>query len=525
VAYVSDISGNLDIWLVDVEGHKPIRITDNTGSDSDPTWFPDGKGLAFVSDRTGENAIWKTSTLGGSASLVVADAKSPKISPDGQRLAFVRAGPGGDDRIVVAPLSDPSQATFLTGDEDGLWNHRDPAWSPDGNRICYAAHRNLWIVSLEDGKARPLTVAGQMDFEPVWSPDGKYIYFSSYRTTTALWRVAADGGRPVRVTTGTASEASPSISSDGMRLAYSTSIEDFHLALLDLASGVEQTLKEDCSLQQPAIAPDKKQLLYTADREGMRFDLWLQPLVDGAIRGTPRRLTDHPGQASHPVFSPDGQWVAYYRILDESRDIWIVPSEGGRPIQFTEDPAPDIQPTWSPDGSLLAFVSQRGENGMPAQITEKFQIWVASVFNGRRIGLPSMITQGDISALAPVFSPDGREIAFIGRKGPESDVWIGPVDGSAPPRRITHGAGAERLRWSAAHNALLVSGNWRTSRATLRQVSLDDGTVSDLEPEVVFGFRTIYCNFDISPDGRFLCYMRQEKKGNVWILESEDVSY
>jgi Tol biopolymer transport system component len=310
-----------------------------------------------------------------------------------------------------------------------------------------------------------------------------------------------------------------------MRLAYSTSIEDFHLALIDLVSGKEQSLKEDCSLQQPAIAPDKRHLLYTADREGMRFSLWLQPLVDGAVRGAPRRLTDHPGQASHPVYSPDGKWVAYYRILGKSRDIWIVPSIGGRPVQFTDDPAPDIQPAWSPDGNLLAFASQRDGAGTTTQIEETFQIWVASIFNGRRVGLPSRLTQGDSSALAPVFSPDGREIAFIGRKGPEADVWIGPVDGSAPPRRITYGAGAERLRWSPTRNAVLVSGNWRTSRATLREVSLDDGTVSDLEPEVVFGFRTIYCNFDISPDGRLLCYMRQEKKGNVWILESEDVSY
>jgi Tol biopolymer transport system component len=527
LAYVSIASGNLDVWLVDVDGHKPIRVDDHPATDFDPAWFPDGKSLAFVSDRTGENAVWKTAILGGSPSLIVNNAKNPSVSPDSKRIAFVRPGPNGDDRIAVAPLSDPSQGRFLTDDDGGLWNHDDPAWSPDGTRICYTAHRNLWMVPSNGGPARMLTTDDQLDFEPFWSHNGKYIYFSSYRTgtTAALWRISAAGGRPVRITTGTASESSPSVSLDGSRLAYSTLIEDYRLVLLDLDSGQERTLEEDCSLEQPAISPDKSLLVYTANREGMRFDLWSQPLVDGAPHGSPRRLTDQEGNASHPVFSPDGRWIAYYRALGSSRNVWIVSSTGGRPYQITNHPAQEIQPTWSPDGAFLAFVSSR-DSILPSPNTQTSQIWLVPVDEGRPSGPPRQLTSGDKSVTSPVFSPNGEEIAFICKKNAESDVWVVPIDGGSPPRRLTDGAGAGRLRWiGPPGDALLVSGNWRTSRDSLRKASVHDGRVTSFVPEIVFGIQTPFHNFDVSPDGRLICYTRQERKGSIWVLEAEAGSY
>jgi len=458
--------------------------------------------------------------LGGSASLLVPDARSPALSPDGTRIAFVRPGPGGADRIAAAPLADPSQVTFLTGDEDGTWNHRDPAWSPDSTMIAYAAQHALWIVSSRGGSARPLTMGEEYSFEPDWSPDGKYIYYSSPRelATSALWRIPVDGGPPVRLTTGSGAESSPSIPLDGSRLVYSSFFENYSLVLLDLDSGAQRILREECILSQPAIAPDKSHLLFISDREGRRFDLWLQTLRDGAPFGSPRRLTDQPDAASHPAYSPDGKWIAYYQRLERSRNIFILPSAGGRSIQFTDDPAPDIQPAWSPDGSLIAFVSEREEEGHQ-------QIWLARVANGSRTGPSRQLTKGDISAFAPVFSPDGTEIVFVGQKGSESDVWIVPVDGGRSPRRVTYDAHAGRLRWNGATNKILVSGDWGTNRVSLKQVSPQGGALESFVPEVIFGFGTPYYNFDISPDGRLLCHMRQERRGNIWVLDAESGSY
>jgi Tol biopolymer transport system component len=522
VAYVSEDAGNADIWLVDIEGRSPLQVTSDPASDFSPAWFPQGKTLAFVSDRSGSDDIWKTSMLGGSATLLVPNASSPGISPDGRRIAFARVGPTGTTRIAVSAVDAPDEATFLTTDADGLWDHTDPSWSPDGTRIAYAAHNRLWLISASGGPARPLTPSAGIDSEPSWSPSGEYIYFNSEREgTTALWRVPSDGGRLERVTPGIGSESSPSISGDGARLAYATLVEDHHLVLWDLDSGDQRLVKEESWLMFPTIAPDQASVVFVSDREGHKLDLWLQPIRAGTPAGAPRRLTDQPGEASHPSYSPDGKWIAYYRIIDNARDIWIVPSAGGAPVQFTDHPAPDIQPAWSPDGSLLAFASERSEDS--DAVTGIAQIWVAPVEQGRPAGRPWQVTRGETHSLAPVFSPDGTEIAFVS-EGPEYSLWIVPVDERGEPRRVATAAVVGRVRWEAATNSLLVSGKWKGNEIGLRRVSPDGGTPEKLVPDVIFGSDSSYV-FDVAPEGRLLCFTRREKRGNIWYLSSRAGSY
>ncbi len=525
LAYVSDQAGNMDMWLSDINGRNSVRITDHPATESGPAWFPDSMNLAFVSDRDGTEAIWKTPLLGGSASLLLPDATSPAVSPGGERIAFVRQGPMGDGRIAVALLSDPSSAKLITGEEDGLWGHRDPAWSPDGTLICYAAQRNLWVVPSKGGRARMLVNDDEFYADPVWSPDQKKIYVSSYRQNAyALWSVPAEGGQPSRITVGTSAEQSPSVSWDGSRLAYSTNRDDHFLVLMDLKTGRRTEINEDCEIMMPAISPDKSQLAFGSDRQGDRFDLWVQSVREGELIGPPRRLTDRPGQESHPAYSPDGEWIAYYEISGESRDIWVLPRGGGNPIQFTDHPAADIHPAWSPDGSLIAFASDRTDDSPDGSMNNPLQIWIAGIEAGHRTSPPRRVTRDDISAISPVFSPDGAQLAFVGLADAESDVWVVPVEGGTA-RRITCGAGAGRVRWNARTNMILMSADQGGSRVSLFQVSLKGGPIVSFVPEILFGYSTSEHNFDISPDGRLLCHARQELWGNLWILEGEIGSF
>jgi Tol biopolymer transport system component/serine/threonine protein kinase len=520
VAYVYERAGNMDIWLVDIDGRSPRSITEAPSSDFDPAWFPDGKTLAFVSDRASAPAIWKTSMLGGSATLLVPDATSPSLSPDGEQIAFARAGSSGSTRIAIAPLSDTSRATFLTSDADGLWDHAGPAWSPDGTRIAYTAHNDLWIVPVDGGPARQLTADDDFDLEPAWSSDGRDIYFTSHREgTVALWRVSSDGGPLVRLTPGTGSESSPSVSGDGSRIAYSTLVEASVLVLLDLVSGEQHIWKEGSDLVFPALAPDGKSLVFVSDREAGKLDLWLHRLEENAPSGSPRRLTDQAGVPSHPSFSPDGKWIAYYRIVANTRNLWIVPSTGGQPVQVTKDPAPDIHPAWSPDGSLLAFASERENRHTPAR--GQSQIWVVPVAEGRATSPARQVTSGDVTAIAPTFSPDGTEIAYIGLTGSESEVFIAALNGQSADRRITSGAGAGRVRWSPASNTLFVTGDWGSARTMLKQVHPESGAVTSLAPELNLGFRASY-NFDVSLHTRLLCFTRTERQGHIWVLENKE---
>jgi Tol biopolymer transport system component len=518
IAYASNVSGNRDIYIIDAGGGNPLQLTTDPAADYYPAWFPDGSSLAFVSDRGEETGIWKIGQLGGGATLLLRDASYPAISPDGEKIAFSKTTTGTDLRIGVASIADPTNVTMLTGDDDGLWSHRAPAWSPDGRTLCYSTQHNLWMVPVSGNGARRLTTEGKLDSNPVWSNDGRHIYFSSHREgTLALWRVSVETGALERLTMGTGSENDPSVSRDGSRLVYATQTMQRNLIIKDLDSAGEtklEGLRDDC---MAAVAPDKGMIVYASDRVGPENDLWMQPLENGIPTGPPQRMTDHAGNTSHPVFSPDGKWIAYYRIIDEQRDIWIVPVTGGQPVQFTDHPAADIHPAWSPDGTMIAFISER-EGGS--------KIWVAPVNEGARTAPPHQLTIGDVSAYAPYWSPDGSRIAFIGMKASSTEVWVVTADGGAEARQLTTGANAKRVRWDGSTGAILAGGTWGGDLFTLRRISPDDGSFVDAEPIVIFGSKMAGMTlFDVSNDGRLFVYCREAISANVWMLSAANGTY
>ena len=517
VVYVSEEANNTDIWIIDAGGGEPLRLTTDPATDDQPAWFPDGSALAFVSDRGGRRGVWKVPRLGGTPSLLVTEARDPAISPDGTRIAFVRSNAAGDSRIFVAPLNDPGTARMITADGEGLWDHVQPAWSRDGALICYAAQRDLWVVPAAGGHARGLTTDGEYHREPVWSPDGRFVYFSSAREGSfALWRVAAGGGRPVRITPGSGPERHPSLSFDGARLAYSTLLENTNVVVRDLVTGAEREVGGLRDEDQPVLSPDRRAVAFISDRRGGRIDLWLQPLTAGGEpEGSPQRLTDQPGSPAQPSFSPDGRWIAYQHAQEAQRDVWIAAAAGGAPVRLTDDPAADIQPDWSPDGRAVVFVSER--SGAP-------QLWVVPVAEGRAAGRPRQVTTRPMNYQAPAWSPDGARIAFIGWERGEGDIWTIAASGGQPVR-VTTGANARRVAWKRESGSLLISGFWGERRIGVREVSATGAAKGASEPLAWLGHDELLADFDVSRDGRLLVFGRQDRRGDVWVVEAQQGKY
>jgi Tol biopolymer transport system component len=511
IAYTSNRSGNADVWIVDARGGESLRRTTDPARDHSPAWYPDGAALAFVSDRGGSDSIWKLPRLGGAPTLLVTDAVDPAISPDGTRIAFARRDVGGSLRIGLADLADPARSVVLTGEGDGLWDHRSPAWSPDSRFLCYEDFRDLWLVPAAGGKARRLTTEHETDRHPVWSPDGSHVYFHSMRAgSSALWRVRVRDGRTERLTPGSGPETRPSVSRDGRRMAFATYATDPDLAILDLESGGATRLTGSATEALPAFSPDGGWIVFCSDRAG-KYDLWVQDLVAGRPAGASRRLTDHPGSATTPVVSPDGRWIAYGRVVDQERDVWILPAGGGPAVNFSEHPAVEMHPAWSPDGGRLAFVSDR--DGAE-------RIWIAEVRDGRRSGEAARLTSGKGEDSFPCWSPDGRRIAFVRSDQGTEEIWIVGVAGGQPARPLTSGAGARCARWEAGGEFLWVNGRWGGDRFEIRRTRARDGETMPLHWALFLPDSLAATTFDLSRDGRFLAHVaEQEPRSDVWLME------
>ena len=519
IAYTARRGEESDIWISDIKGGSRLRLTGGGAASESPAWFPDGAAIAFVSDRSGKPSVWKVPKLGGTPVLVAEGAIHPAISPDGLRLAFSRENAAGHYRIAVAPLDDPARASWLTSGDEGEHHQAGAAWSPDGRSLCFSDSRNLWLVGSGGGRAQHLTSDNAVDTEPAWSSDGRYVIFTSQREgTRALWRVAVDGGRPERITFGTGPESHPSVSSDGTRLAYSTYSDDYDVVLLDRATGAKERIGSELYDASPSFAPDATSVVFTSNRRGGQFDLWVQPVAGGKRSGAPRQLTDLAGSVSTPACSPDGKWVAFKRELPSGREIWVVPAGGGLPQRVSDGAGRDMQPAWSPDGRWLAYVSRRGEEA---------NLFAVPLAEGRPSASPRALTRGDTTDSLPEWSADGRRIAYVRATSDGAEVWTVPALGGVAAGPLVRSSQIGRLRWEKGGDWLWFSAVEARGGARLKKVrpgQLPAEPVEALAPEV-FADAWSPGDFDLSADGRLLAFTRQEVRGDVWLLENKRGAY
>jgi dipeptidyl aminopeptidase/acylaminoacyl peptidase len=296
------------LWLSSVDGTATRRFSAESGHTSDPAWSPDGRWLAFVSDREGElpekqpkeakklgkgkPQIWLIPTDGGEArqlTFMEHGASSPVWSLDSQRLLFSAAvGSTPEEGADGKPLP---QARVI----DRLW------YRLDGAGYIYERRTHLFLLALNGGEPEQLTDGDWDDGEAAWSPDGEQIAFTSNHADDR-WRVpgadvytlalsAGKAGTLRRLSDGTLSCSSPSWSPDGKTIAFLGSYKvksGGHTFLYSLASNQENQAATNLSsdfagtfmdwtnsdigdehlLPQPAWSPDGSTLYVIASLRG-----------------------------------------------------------------------------------------------------------------------------------------------------------------------------------------------------------------------------------------------------------------
>jgi TolB protein len=226
---------------------------------------------------------------------------SPAWSPDGRRIAYVSFEANRSEIYVQDLRSGSRKRVSARPGVNGA-----PAWSPDGKRLAVSLSRqdgNLDIYTLDLGSQvlTRLTNSSAIDTEPAWSLDGQQVYFTSDAAGgPQVYRIAAEGGTPQRVTFEGSYNARPRMAPDGKQLAVVHNDRgNYRIALIDLARSTVQVLSDGRLDESPSFAPNGEMLIF-ATREGTRGVLGTIS-TNGRIKS---RIPELDGDVREPAWSP-----------------------------------------------------------------------------------------------------------------------------------------------------------------------------------------------------------------------------
>ena len=232
IAFVSNRSGNSEIYIMDINGGSLQNITNNESLDFSPSWSADGANIYFYSKRVGNAEIYRTKSSGDELKRITNHPAAdvlPVPSPNGKWILFVSERDSISRNLYIADI-DGSNVKPLTLNED---YEESPDWSPDGQKIIFtrqirestdtshAANGEIHIMNADGRNVQRLTNKEGYDSGAKFSPDGEKIAFYGHHDNFwDLYLMDIDGGNLLNLTNDTIECYSPDWSPDGESLVY-----------------------------------------------------------------------------------------------------------------------------------------------------------------------------------------------------------------------------------------------------------------------------------------------------------------
>ena len=471
VVYSSDRTGSFELYAKPLaSGGREVQLTFDGNRNLEPAWSRDGKFIAYHCARSG--GIWLIPALGGARRQLTDFGCHPAWSQDGKLIAFQSESL----HEMIQPFASSATIWIVSVEDDNprqitqagypVGGHLFPSWSPDGKHIAFldgdAESMQIWSIAVT-GEQLTLVTPGQSftKADLVWAPDGSGIFYAM-GTMLLKQPVSPDTGAPIGepfkvVDLGATVLRSPTISADGVRIAYSAWTAKSNLWSIRLSPishepvGGPTALTNELNSRNglPCFSPDGKEIAFTSERRGEGYQLWLI----NAAGNNPTQLTTAPGQAVSPVWHPSGEQIAFTsfvgghtmlasvavkdrqeRTLSEADGRWFLrvspdaaqaafnysPNgfsnigvenvDAGAPRQLTFETSFTGFPCWSPDGKFIGYQRKQGD----------YQQVMVVPYGG---GTPVQLTFDKGDSWPFGWSPDGERIAFAGSRNGIWNVW------------------------------------------------------------------------------------------------------
>jgi len=355
IAYSSDRGGKFDIWVQQVSGGNPVQITKGLGQHWQPDWSPDGKYIAYRSEE-GDGGIYVIPGLGGAG-------LERKIAPFGYY----------------------------------------PRWSPDSSQVLFQTHFsaidacNRFFVAQLDGSpprevmAEALAQNQLCAASAAWYPDGKRItaWVGTSSLSPAFWTAPLAGGPNIKL------EIAPAIQRE---LAQASG---------DVKAG--QQLGE----YSFAWSPSGNAIYFERGYRGAK-NIWKMTVDPGMLRATRiDRLTTGPGPDAALAVSSDGTRLAF-TAKSQRIQTWLFPFDArtgqikGAGNAVTSPGRTSLEPNLSRDGMKVAYYVPHGDSYGPGFGDIRNEVWVKSLVDGTEVPVPA----DDYSSWFPLWSPDGTELIY-----------------------------------------------------------------------------------------------------------------